>query len=418
MPIANRPFPFGGTISGKTRLLKVLLAVLLPGAAAGEEYRLAQGDVLRLMILKEPQLSVDVPIEMDGSAWFPLVGPIAASGETLNDLRSRTAEAFAAISVGRSAASDAGLSRLIDTTEVYLTVAAYRPIYLSGDVGNEHEIPYRPGMTLGQLLALASPAPPRDGSSQVSTGEIAAAATALAHEYARIWRLKMFLGKDTPTDFDRIFVTRGPEIDELVSVERSILAETRSGIEAQKERIRVDISRIQDTIAALVRQKDNEADGFEMDEAELARVQDLFSRNLVPASRLTDVRRASLVTASRLFQIEAALENAQGQVAKLEADILALDREARVAAWTEIGEAVTRAEQRRSDLETLLARPGGGSASGLLQIATQVIVTRDGAALASAASVPSLTLMPGDIVQVHRRLSESPDGTPQAEVNQ
>ena len=387
----------------------LLVALLmLPGALAADEYRLAPGDVLRVMIVGEPELTVDVPIEMDGLAWFPLVGPIIASGETLQDVRSRTAEAYATISLSRPTFSGTGLPQIIETSQVYVTVAFYRPIYVTGDVGATHEVPYRPGLTLRHLFALASTVPTRDGSQPASIGEIEAAATALAHEYAQIWRQKSFLGTDTPADFDRIFVTKGTEFDELVAVERSILAETRAGVEAQKQHLKGEIARIQDRIAVLVRQKDNETKGFMIDEEGLATVQDLFSRNLVPASRLTEVRRATLVTASRLFQIEVALESARGQAATAEVDILAVDSEARVRAWNDLGAAITRVQQRRSDLESLLASAGGSQLAVLMPAATQAVVTRDGVTLAPDETLPSLTLMPGDIVEI-RRLSFGSD---------
>ncbi|MEO8243762.1 MAG: polysaccharide biosynthesis/export family protein [bacterium] len=418
-------FSIGKPQAGGTRLRNCLLNgmaaafLVLPGAATADEYHLAQGDVLRVMIVGEPQLSVDVPIEMDGSAWFPLVGPIAASGETLRDIRSQTAEAYATVSFGRPVAAGTGLPQIIDTSQVYVTVASYRPIYVTGDVGTTHEIPYRTGLMLSQLLALASPVQVANGSTrQATTGEITAAATALAHEYAQIWRHKVFLGKDTPADFDRIFVTKGPEIDELVAVERSILAETRAGIEAQQQHIKDDTARIQANVAALTRQKDNEAKGLEMDETELATVQDLFSRNLVPASRLTDVRRASLVTASRLFQIDVALESAQGQVEKLKADFIALEGDARVAAWKDLGDAVTTAEQRRSDLERLLASAGGSQTTNLLPTETKAIVTRDGVILSSGETSPSLALMPGDIVEIRQRPAVSTQPSASGEANQ
>lgn len=394
--------------AGVVRLWRALINGLLfalfvlPSAVAAEEYHLAPGDVLRVMIVGEPDLTVDVPIEMDGSAWFPLVGPIAAGGETLRDARSRTAEAYATMSLNRPIKSGTGLPRIIETNQVLVTVTAYRPIYVTGNVGAMREVPYRPGLTLRHLSALTGTVPSQTSGRPAAIGEIDAAAAALAKEFAQVWRQKTFLGIDTPADFDRIFVAEGTEFDEFVAVERSILAETRAALETQKQELRGQISRAEESIAALVRQKDNEAASFKIDEEGLATVQDLFSRNLVPASRLTEVRRASLVTASRLFQIEVALENARGQVATLEGRIHAVDSDARVAAWNELGDALTRVQQRRSDLETLLASAGRSQLAGLFPAETKAIITRDGVTLAPGETSPSLMLMPGDIVEFRR----------------
>jgi polysaccharide biosynthesis/export protein len=393
----------------------LLLAFLvIPAMARAEEYRLAPGDVLRVMIVGNRELTLDVPIEMDGFAWFPLVGPIVAGGETLHDVRSRTAEAYVSMSLSRPVVAGSDLSEFLVESQVYVTVASYRPIYITGDVGTVHEIPYRTGMTIRHLLALASSAPPSVNSSQATPGEVEAAATALAHEYAQIWRQKSFLGTVKTEDYDRIFVTRGTAFDELVAVEQAILDETRADIEVQKQQLRDEVARVKGRIAVLTGQKDNEAEGMALDEKDLATVQDLFNRNLVPASRLTEVRRSTLVTASRLFQIEVALESARGQAATLETDILAVDSNARARAWADLGDAITRVQQRKADLESLLSTGGASPLAGLTAVETRVIVTRGDVVLPAEETTPSLALMPGDIVEV-RRLAFS-STVPDAEV--
>jgi polysaccharide export outer membrane protein len=385
----------------------LVLLLVLPDAAAADEYRLAPGDVLRVMIMGDLELTVDVPIEIDGSAWFPLVGPVAASGETLRDVRSRTAEAYVSMSLGRPVASSDEMPQIIDHNQVYISVASYRPIYVTGDVRTAHEIPFRPGLTLQHLFALTGAGSPRDDSQTASLGEIEAAASALATEYAQIWRQKAFLSTDTPEDASRIFVVKGNAFDEIAAVERSILEETRAGLAAQKQYLRDEIARIEAHILVLSRQRDNENDGLAMDEQTLEDVQDLFSRNLVPASRLTDVRRATLVTASRVFQIDEALENARRQIATLEAEIPAVDNDARVRAWKDLGEAVARVQQRRTELEALLARGGGSQQTGLIPTKTNAIVTRGGVPLPSNETPPSFALMPGDIVEIRLTLPDS-----------
>ena len=185
------------------RILQVFLLLLLalPAAAAADAYRLAPGDTLRLMVVGDPELSVDVQVEMDGTAWFPMVGPITAGGQTLKDVRSQTAEAYATMSLSRPIARAGELPRIIDDSQVYVSVAAYRPIYLAGDIATAREIPFRAGLTLHHVRALAGTLPPaQEGSKAASAGEIEAAAAALAHEYAQIWRQKAFLGVDTPED--------------------------------------------------------------------------------------------------------------------------------------------------------------------------------------------------------------------------
>lgn len=378
----------------------LIVLLLAPNAVAADEYRLAPGDILRVMIVGNPELSIDVPIEMDGSAWFPLVGPVHAGGITLGDLRGRTAEAYATMSLSRPVSSNADMPQFIDNRQVYIGVAAYRPIYVTGDVGALREVPFRPGLTLQHLFALTSFRPTVGGAPATTAGQIEAAASALAHEYAQIWRQKTFLGTDTPDDFDRIFLGKGPVFDEIAAVQRSILEQTRASLTAQQESLKDEISRAKTYIIVLGLQKKNENAGLMIDERTLAEVEGLFERNLVPTSRLTEVRRAALLTASRVFQIDVALEGARRQIGTLEADIAAVDSDARIRALKDLADAVALVPQRRSELETLMATDAGNPQSSLVTTGIIAVVTRDGAAFAPADTSSKFALMPGDIVDI------------------
>lgn len=380
-------------------LIAVLL--LLPAAVAADEYRLAPGDVLRVVVVGVPDLSLDVPIEMDGSAWLPLVGPIAVGGTTLREVRGATSDAYATMSLGRAAPPGGGLPQIIERDQVYVTVAAYRPIYVAGGIGAPREIPFRAGLTLRQLLVLASgPSPQQGARPPADIGAIDAAASALALEYAHVWRQKTFLGIDTPEDQSRIFVTESDAIDELVAVERSILEETRADIVARKQQLRDEMARLDKRVAILSRQKDNENAGLAMDEADVATISDLLKRGLAPASRLTEARRSALVTASRVLQIDATLETARGQAATLDASIAAIDSEARIAGWKDLGEALARVPQRRAELEALAVGSPAILRAGVLETTPAATVVRDGETLPPADVSPSLALMPGDIVEI------------------
>lgn len=392
--------------------LALVAVVALPRLAHAEDYRLAPGDVLRVNIVGNPELTIDVPVEMDGSAWFPLVGPITAGGVTLGEIRTEAAEAFATMSISRPVAVGGEPAQIIDSTQVLIAVASYRPIYVTGNTGPSHEIPFRAGLTLRHILALTSAPPPREATPAQAPGpapaEVDAAAAALAQEYAQIWRLKSFLGTATPEDHDRIFVSKGSAFDEIAAVAQSLLAESRADLDLQLQHLKGENARTEARISLLTLQKATESKGLAMDEQALAEVQDLFARNLVPASRLTDVRRAALVTASRVFQIEVALENARAETATLAARISARDSEARLQALNDLGAAMTRLQARRADYEALLAIGGTNPQTAPVQTKTTAIVTRNGMALPPGETSLLLPLMPGDIVELRQVPLQSP----------
>ncbi len=379
-------------------LASVLLAAGLPAQA--EEYRLAPGDVLRVMVVGAPEMTQDVPIDMDGTAWFPLVGAIAAAGATLGEVRARTADAYATTGLVDPGGAGRALPQFIEPGQVHVTVSAYRPIFVSGAVGTPGEVAFRPGMTLRHIYALAGSAPREAAARTVSAGEVEAAATALARDYAQIWRAKTFLGTATQDDHDRILVNRSPAIEELLAVERSLLDEVRSGLDIRTRQIRDEIARIDGRVAVLERKKETENAGLEMDEEDLANVRDLFERGLVQAGRLAEARRAALVTASRALEVDVALENARGQAATLAADIVRLETDARTRAWTDLADAVARAQDHRATLARLAADAGGAMSADLLGTEPAATIIRDGVALDTSRIPPAFPLLPGDIVEI------------------
>src|ERR1700730_7530871 len=60
-----------------------LMAVLTTPAFAEQEYLLAPGDILKITVFKNADLSVDVRVSESGMISYPLIGSVAVSGLTL-----------------------------------------------------------------------------------------------------------------------------------------------------------------------------------------------------------------------------------------------------------------------------------------------------------------------------------------------
>ena len=60
-----------------------LMAVPMTPAFAGQEYLLAPGDILKISVFKNADLSVDVRVSEAGAISYPLIGSVAVSGLTL-----------------------------------------------------------------------------------------------------------------------------------------------------------------------------------------------------------------------------------------------------------------------------------------------------------------------------------------------
>ena len=371
-------------------------------SATGRPYRLAPGDVLRVAVVGEPDLATDAPIEMDGTVWFPLIGPIDAGGRTLSEVRTATAQAYLNESLVRPVEAGGGLSSRIETKQVLVTVASYRPIYVTGDIPLPREIAYRPGLTLRHVLALANEVETAEGRAPVVAEEIEASATGLAHAYARIWRLKSLLGTATDADLDRVRVPGAVGVDDLIAIESAILDETRAVLDAERSRLAAEKARQEQRIEVLTKQQANEQEGLQMDMEEVANLRDLFERGLIPATRLAEVRRAALVTNSRALEVDVALETARAQAAKAETDKLQAETALKLDAMDQLTGVLAEVQERRGNLAAIRARAEGGVAEAVTPGTRTPVIFRDGERLSAGMTDPAMPVLPGDIVDVER----------------
>jgi polysaccharide export outer membrane protein len=350
------------------------------------------------MIVGAPEMSRTIPIEMDGTAWFPVIGEVPVGGTSLRDVRERVAQAYSATSVTQPAGADS-VPEFVQPSQVYVGVEEYRPIYVTGDLLEPRTIGFRPGLTLRQVIALASVGDTGQGGQRAVREGLDAALIELSRVYARIWGLKKQLGTDTPQDYDNIFVADAKAIREIADLEGSMIAARTAEREQQKRVLEESIRRAESRLAALVEQKTSEEEGWQLDEQIAAEVRELFERNspLAPASRLAEVRRSALVSASRVLQLQVTAENVRTELADLKAQAAAIDVGAQSSTWSELSDALTLAQQKRAELAALQS----AASAGVLDDEIVAVITR-GSQLLSPVTVdgPDQKLQPGDVVEI------------------
>ncbi|HEX7389605.1 MAG TPA: polysaccharide biosynthesis/export family protein [Acidiphilium sp.] len=126
---------------------------LLPPAEPGP-YRLGPGDVLRITVFGQKQLSADYRVGASDAVDIPLLGPVRAGGRTAGGL----ARAIAALLRRRG--------MLVDP-EVAVEVKNYRPFSILGEVNKPGQYPFEPGMTVLEAVALAGGFTYRAAESEV-----------------------------------------------------------------------------------------------------------------------------------------------------------------------------------------------------------------------------------------------------------
>lgn len=128
-----------------SRILFIFLALLLAqtGVADGAaQYRLASGDVVRISVYGEADLSFDhVRLNDAGTFSYPFIGQVKARGLTANQIEQLI--------------TDKLKEGYLVEPRVTVSVITYREFYISGEVQKPGGYPYQPGLTLDRAIALA-----------------------------------------------------------------------------------------------------------------------------------------------------------------------------------------------------------------------------------------------------------------------
>ncbi len=115
-----------------------------PPAPAEElsSYSVAPGDVLKIAVWKEPELSGEVFVRLDGMITVPLVGDIRAAGKSTAQIATEVRD---------------GLRPFLETPQVTVTVsqAISARFYVIGEVTTSGAFPLTGRITVLQALALA-----------------------------------------------------------------------------------------------------------------------------------------------------------------------------------------------------------------------------------------------------------------------
>lgn len=111
-------------------------------SVAMDQYQLASGDVIRISVFGEDDLSFDsIRLNESGGFSYPFLGVINAMGLTARQLEQRILE---------------GLSGdYLVNPRVSVSVLEYRQFYISGEVRKPGGYSYQPGLTVRRAMAIA-----------------------------------------------------------------------------------------------------------------------------------------------------------------------------------------------------------------------------------------------------------------------
>lgn len=137
------------------KIFSLLVLLIFSASASAAQYELGSGDVVRISVHGEPDLSFDeIRLTDAGTFTFPFIGEVDANGKTPGEVRSLLTEKL----------KD---GYLVDP-RVSVSVVNYREFYIAGEVKSPGGYPYQPGLTLDRAIALAGGLTERASTKRMS----------------------------------------------------------------------------------------------------------------------------------------------------------------------------------------------------------------------------------------------------------
>lgn len=123
-------------------VVAALLSVGTTGPAGAQEgYSLGPGDVIRVTVFGEPDLSGEFEVGADGVVSLPLVGAATLGGLSISGAETVIERELAA--------------GFIQNPDVAIDVLNYRPFFILGEVNNQGVFPFIADLTVLKAVAIA-----------------------------------------------------------------------------------------------------------------------------------------------------------------------------------------------------------------------------------------------------------------------
>ena len=412
---------FTGSVRSWCRLaIAFAFAVLGAGeaATAGDEpYRLGVGDKLRIAVYERADLSGEFAIGPSASLSLPLLGRVPAEGLSLAELEAALAERLAAA---------AGLKE----PRLSVEIVQYRPFFILGAVENSGQYPYVNGMTVLHAISIAGGYRKADAQDALLRLEAERAreryhlvvetqAIAIARR-SRLLAERDELGEIVfpPALADTVGETKAAA---LAAHERVIMEQRTLSFQNELAVMESQKSILGDEIRALEGQLTAKGRVSELNQQEIAEIEKLRQRDLVPITRLLGLRRLAAELEGDRRQLSAFIARAKQEIIKVDLSLLNLRKARTIQVLENIkqvdDELVQLAISRRAATEQiaraetavsrLVARAPLDDAKG------EVVIVRRGPDGQRELVAHDLTpVLPGDVVKVPARLSPAAGSAP------
>jgi polysaccharide export outer membrane protein len=325
------------------------------GVQAGE-YKIQIGDRLEINVAGLP-LQRTMVVDTEGMVSVPLLGELAVKGRSLREVVALVKQQLPTKVYTLRTTDGREAPTVISADEISLTIAEYRPVYLTGQIARPGEQVYRAQMTVRQAVALAG----GYGLPNFRSENSALLAQDIEQKYRETWLDFVRLNTRVQRlNSDLALPAREPT-SKLPSSPLSRQAQTQiSDLELERlnaeaaryHQERLDIEKLmvnaESRINIYSQQLTKEEEGAELDNSEAERYAELARKGTVPLVRAAESRRLSLLSATRALQVNAQAENQKRERANFERELRALDAARRLKLLGDLQE--SRIELAKSEL--------------------------------------------------------------------
>jgi polysaccharide export outer membrane protein len=123
-------------------LVALSLLAVAPVKAQNDQYRLGAGDLIRITVFEEQDLSFDDLLVGDGGMIsYPFLDEIKVEGKTTKQLEQKIINGL--------------LGDYLIDPKVTVSIVEYRNFYINGEVEKPGGFPFKPGLTIRKAISLA-----------------------------------------------------------------------------------------------------------------------------------------------------------------------------------------------------------------------------------------------------------------------
>jgi len=119
-----------------------LSAFTFADVSLNEQYRLGSGDMIKVLVYDESDLTLEAQLIDSGTLNFPFLGELEVAGLTVGELQSKI--------------HDGLLGDYLIEPKVLVSIVEYRQFFINGEVESPGGFSFQPGLTIGKAVSLAA----------------------------------------------------------------------------------------------------------------------------------------------------------------------------------------------------------------------------------------------------------------------